>query len=183
MSLIERQSTSGWPLVRLAPGSAFVAGANRRTIWNYANVCICFARHGIIFVNMGCCLAPDAISPLAAIGLLRLRQAIDVPSGHALAGVMIVNARIRTKIGKRTRLLARSRPVEGRVPAFSMIACLSARAPRRRVSPGLNSKVPEATLMAPNSSAGSPSPSGRGLPCLQPAASSNLGHCPYEDNR
>lgn len=54
------------PVVIFVHGGAFVEGDRNRTREVYSNVCIYFARHGIVAVNMGYRLAPDAVYPQAA---------------------------------------------------------------------------------------------------------------------
>ena len=56
----------GRPVVIFVHGGAFVEGDRNRTPEVYSNVSVYFARHGIVAVNMGYRLAPDAIFPEAA---------------------------------------------------------------------------------------------------------------------
>lgn len=53
------------PAVIFVHGGAFVEGDRNRTPEVYSNVCVYFARHGIVAINMGYRLAPDALYPQA----------------------------------------------------------------------------------------------------------------------
>jgi acetyl esterase/lipase len=55
----------GRPAVIFVHGGAFVEGDRNRTAEVYSNVCVYFARHDIVSVNMGYRLAPDAVYPQA----------------------------------------------------------------------------------------------------------------------
>ncbi|MDO9441645.1 MAG: alpha/beta hydrolase [Beijerinckiaceae bacterium] len=54
------------PVVIFVHGGAFVEGDRNRTTEIYSNVCVYFARHGVVAINMGYRLAPDAVYPQAA---------------------------------------------------------------------------------------------------------------------
>ena len=62
---VPAQDDVGRPAVIFVHGGAFVEGDRNRTSEVYANVCIYFARHGIVSLNMGYRLAPDAVYPQA----------------------------------------------------------------------------------------------------------------------
>lgn len=53
------------PVVIFVHGGAFVEGDRNRSDEVYSNVCVYFARHGIVAINMGYRLAPDAVYPEA----------------------------------------------------------------------------------------------------------------------
>ncbi|MDB5649557.1 MAG: hypothetical protein JWL62_1077 [Hyphomicrobiales bacterium] len=56
---------TGRPVVIFVHGGAFVEGDRNRSAEVYSNVSVYFARHGIVALNMGYRLAPDAVYPEA----------------------------------------------------------------------------------------------------------------------
>jgi acetyl esterase/lipase len=122
------------PLVIFVHGGAFVQGHRNRTPQIYANVLHYFARHGILGINMGYRLAPDATYPEASLDIAAVvswahDHAAEIgadpkriflmghSAGGAHAGAYAYDRRIHGKAGPR---LAGLVIVSGRVRAETL---------------------------------------------------------------